>query len=364
MNRLAGPALLLTITIGFYWKLVLTNQYTWLESPDIVDQVMPWLQAEARQWQQHIFPMWDPYAGAGIPFIGQVQPGALNPFNWILFTIPRVRGFIPMTALHWYYVLLHFVAALFCYLLCRDLKRSLPASLIAACAYGLGGYLGTNGFPQMMWPAVWLPLVLMFQLRAFRRRRPLSAGALAGAALGVSLWGTHHNVPTFAAAVLSGFWIYYVAISWKRRRWRSLGPPAAFFISLALVAAVQALPAREFGQLTVRWVGASTPLTWDQNVPYSVHTDLTQHPAALIGIVIPGFQRTVSIFTGLAVFSLALLGAWCRWRSRTVRLVGVFALCGAALALGASSLFHGILYATGPMFEKARTAHMASALFS
>jgi hypothetical protein len=364
VNRLAAPALLLLLTTAFYWKLVLTGQFTWLDSPDTVNQIMPWLQAEGRQWQQHTFPLWDPHEGIGLPFVGQVQPGALNPFNWILFSIPRSHGFISIPVLHWYYVLLHFAGALSCFLLCRDLSRSRAAAVIAGCAYGLGGYLGTNGFPQMMWPAVWLPIVLLFLLRAFRDRQPLSAGAISGAVLGLSLWGTHHNVPTFTAVVVTGFWIYYVAIFWKRRSWPSLNPPAAFFLCLALVAAVQALPSNEFGQLTLRWVGAATPLGWDQKVPYTVHSQLTQPPSVLLGIVIPGFQRSVSIFAGLTVFSLALIGAWRGWRRRTVRLIVAFALSGVTLALGSSSLFHGIVYAVVPMVEKARTAHMASALFS
>ena len=33
--------------------------------------------------------------------------------------------------LNWYFVLIHFMAALFCYLLCRDLKRSRVASVVA-----------------------------------------------------------------------------------------------------------------------------------------------------------------------------------------------------------------------------------------
>jgi hypothetical protein len=33
--------LLLAITVCFFWKLTLSRQYTWLDQPDIVYQVMP-----------------------------------------------------------------------------------------------------------------------------------------------------------------------------------------------------------------------------------------------------------------------------------------------------------------------------------
>jgi len=73
-NRLALPGLLLAITIGFNWKLVLPGQYTWLDSPDNVVQVVEWLQAQAAQWHAGHFPLWDPYLWGGQPFAGQVQP--------------------------------------------------------------------------------------------------------------------------------------------------------------------------------------------------------------------------------------------------------------------------------------------------
>ena len=45
-----GPALLLLITSLFYWKLIATDQYTWLDSPDLAYQVLPWWHDQAREW--------------------------------------------------------------------------------------------------------------------------------------------------------------------------------------------------------------------------------------------------------------------------------------------------------------------------
>ena len=42
-DLLAAPLLLLAIIVGFYWKLTLTRQYTWLDDPDLAYQVLPWL---------------------------------------------------------------------------------------------------------------------------------------------------------------------------------------------------------------------------------------------------------------------------------------------------------------------------------
>jgi nitrogen fixation-related uncharacterized protein len=40
-SRLTGPVILLLIVTGFFWKL-LTKQYTWMDHPDMAQQVLPW----------------------------------------------------------------------------------------------------------------------------------------------------------------------------------------------------------------------------------------------------------------------------------------------------------------------------------
>ena len=56
LNKWIGPALLFLMVAGFHWKLVLTNQFTWLESPDLVNQVLPWFQFQAGEWHAGHFP--------------------------------------------------------------------------------------------------------------------------------------------------------------------------------------------------------------------------------------------------------------------------------------------------------------------
>ncbi|HVV44526.1 MAG TPA: hypothetical protein VHC72_04950, partial [Bryobacteraceae bacterium] len=128
-RKAAAPFLLLLIFIGFFWKLLLTNQYSWLQSPDLAYQVLPWFQYQAAQFHQHVFPLWDPREFGGQSLIGQDQPGLLYPLNWILFSLPMPHGRISVHYLNWYYMLIHYMGALFCYWLCRDLGRSELASV-------------------------------------------------------------------------------------------------------------------------------------------------------------------------------------------------------------------------------------------
>src|SRR3954453_18011567 len=121
--------LLLFLTIAaFYWKLTLTRQFTWTRGPDLAEQVLPWFDLQAREWQAHRIPLLGPYTWVGQPLIGQAQPGVAYPLNWLLFAMPRVDGHLSPVAVNWYYVMIHFMAAAFAYLFCRDLGRYRPAS--------------------------------------------------------------------------------------------------------------------------------------------------------------------------------------------------------------------------------------------
>jgi len=72
MNRttLKYHLLLALAVVLFYWKTLLTNQFTLVFGLEGVDQTYAWLHFQVHSiWQRHI-PLWDPYAFAGSPFCG------------------------------------------------------------------------------------------------------------------------------------------------------------------------------------------------------------------------------------------------------------------------------------------------------
>ena len=202
-RRLIGPLILLALCVGFYWKILLTDQYTWLDSPDLVNLIMPWFQLEAGEWHRGRIPLWDPYIYGGQTLVGQAEPGVAYPLNWLLFWMPLRDGWIRQVSLHWYYLAIHFMGAIFCFWLCRDLKRSTSASLLAGAAFGLGGYLGVVTWPYMINGLVWAPLVFLYMLRALRGERPVASAAASGAFLGVSWLSGHHQIPIFISLTVA-----------------------------------------------------------------------------------------------------------------------------------------------------------------
>ncbi len=358
MRRLLQVGSLLLICVAVYWKLIFTSQYTWLEHPDAINQVLPWLQMQARAWHHGEIALWSPYQWGGYPLVGHIQPGVLNPINWLLFPLALKYGFVQISLLNGQFVLLHFLAALFAYALCRDLGRSTTSCLLGGVLFGSSGYLGWCAWPQMAASAIWPPLVLLFALRSARGVRPLASAALSGVLLAVSMWGTHHNIPLFAAVALGGFWLWYLAAK--------AGPrlaPAAFGLCFLLVAAVQILPAWELGRHSLRWVDAPEPVRWNERVPYAVHEKLSLGPENLPALVIPLWRENPEVFAGLSALLLAGLAIAGARQDRQVRILSAMAGGSLLLALGGGTPVQGLLYAFVPMLDKARSPVMAIALF-
>ncbi|HYL34568.1 MAG TPA: hypothetical protein VEV17_01500 [Bryobacteraceae bacterium] len=362
-RRLAGPAILLALVIGFFWKLVLTDQYSWIEAPDIANQVVPWLDYEAQQFHARRFPMWDPYLFGGQSLIGQGQPGLAYPLNWILFSLPLGNGHLTTTELHWYFLSIHYLGALFCYWLCRDLGRSLAASILGGVAFGLGGYVGDTVWPQMINGAIWGPLVLLFLFRAARGVRPVASAAFSGLFLGVSWLSGHHQIPIFLTLAAAGIWLYFLLEKGRLNR-ALLKPAAVFVVFFVLAGALQTWPAFEYGRQAMRWVGsAHDPIAWNEPVPYTVHQQYSIPPIYLLGLVIPGYETTSSAFAGVVGLALAALALACWWRIREVRFVCGIGVAGLFLAIAQNDVFHGMLYSIVPLVEKARSPGTAIYLF-
>lgn len=360
----AGPFLLLLITILFYWKLVATEQYTWLDTPDLAYQVMPWWNFQAREWHAGRFPLWETNQWGGQPLVGQAQPGAVYPLNWLLFLTPLRDGHLKLGFLHWYFILYHWLAALNCYRFCRYIYASRAAAVLAGSVFAFGAVVGNVDWPQMVNGAIWMPLIFLNLLKVWDNPEQSNRhAAWAGFWLGFSWLSGHHQIPTFVtyATVATWLWIAFA----EHRAWRTIVRPFLLFISvMGLISALQTLPAAEYAPLAKRWVGMSQAADWKTKVAYHVHGLYSLYPISLLAILVPGISRTVMPLVGVVAFTMALLGLFGSWRrDGRIRWLAGLALLGILMALGPHSLLHGVLYAWAPLVDKARSPGMAMAVF-
>ncbi|WP_321474844.1 hypothetical protein [uncultured Paludibaculum sp.] len=363
LSRWAAAVLLIAVIVGFYWKLIFTNQFTWLYGPDTASQVLPWFQFEAGEWHRGHIPLWDPNTFGGQPLLAQAQPGVAYPLNWLLFALPLGHGWLRQIYLHWYFVVIHLMAAWFAYKLCRELACRRTASVFGAAVFSLSGWMGVTEWPQMINGAVWAPLVYLYLIRTMRGRNPWLNSVLAGFFLGVAWLSGHHQIPIFLSLSCAGAWLWFLASHLRAdpRRWTAA--LLLFWLLAVSTAAVQILPAQEYGKLSVRWVDAPDAVTWDQKVPYTVHLKYGLNPVSVLGILVSGWSLNSDPFVGVAAFTLGLIGIALVWKRWETRLFAAIAVGGLLYSLANFNVLHGILYSLLPVVDKARNSSMAVFLF-
>ena len=360
---------LLGLTALLYWKLIFSDRFTVLDSPDLIGQVIPWYQVQARAWAQGVFPMWDPYVWAGQPFLGQMQPGAAFPLNWPLFLAPFEDGNINLRWINLHFGLMHLLPALFTYALARELGRSRFASVLAGTAFAAGGYIGGIGWPQMLHGAIWLPATLLFFHRFARlglTAPGIASAILCGGSIGMSLLSGHHQTPYFGLLALGGLFVWIAAERARESRPEALRLSALFGVAALaafLVSALQLLPAFDYGLEAYRWVNTPEPVGYGDDVPYNIHVDSRLFPITILGTVISRASFQVNMMLGWVCLTLTLYAVAALWSERWVRVYACLAIGALAFAFAPYTPLHGWVYQFLPLGDKARTPAHAVYVF-
>lgn len=355
--------LLLILTAGLWHQLLFSDRFSYLHTPDLTGQVLPWMQVQAEAWHSGEFPVWDPYVRGGQPLLGQMQPGAAFPLNWPLFLAPLDEdGHIRRRLVDLHFGLIHLLAAWFAYLLARTLGRSHFASILAGLLFSSAGYVGGLGWPQMLNGAIWLPLVLSLWHRA-ADRLSWPYAVLSGGVLGLAFLSGHHQTPFYAALAVGAFAVVHVVRNSGHSPIRRLALPAALFAAALLVSSYQLLPALEYGGDAFRWVGLEEPIGPGDEVPYSVHRDQRLYAVSLLGLVVPPLAFQVDTFVTWIALLGALFAVVTGWSERHVRGYTFLGLGALLFSTGPFSPLHGWVYSFIPFADQARSPSHAVYVF-
>ena len=358
--RRAAPFIALTaVLVAIHWKLVFFGtHYIWFDHYDLCQLEIPTLQFVARSIHSGHFPLWDPHVWAGVPLVGSGQPGPLYPLNLLFMMLPLDGESFRMATLDWWFIAIHLIAAFGVYLLCRDLKVSRTASILAGIAFSCLGYFGSVPQIDRANAASLTPFVFLFAFRMLTGRRHLRNAVWLGLTLGLSWLSGHHEIPLLNSYALLFGVVAVFAWRWARTRRPQLSllwPTAMAFALGGAIGAIQILPLVEFGRLARRWVGTPQPIGWSDKVPYYVHAQYSLPWKDLLGLILPGPAGEFTLFTGFVVMFLAVLALIYRGRAPGLLLTAFVGLGALVYSLGAHTPLHRIAYELLPGIEKART---------
>jgi hypothetical protein len=346
-----------------YWKIVFTKQFSILWQWEMVSQYYAWATYAATWVQNGIVPLWDPFRFGGNSFIGEMQTGLFYPFKLALYLAPfDQNGLLSERAFNLFYVFSHWLAAVLMFGLVRHLKLGNIPALIAGICFGLGGSVQRTAWMNILDAMPWLPLTVLFVLRAFESRRTYmqwTNACAAGLALGMTwLAGSLHIflMDAIAVATLVGYlWL-------AKGEDRSVFSAVKVLVAVALIAilfgAVQLLPSLEYARLAYRWVGGDAPIQSFQRISYSLLAPYAFGPQSIFAFVLGDVDAGKSDWTpyfGVLPLLLGIIGAWRYWALPLVRYLTALAAMALVYSWASLSLLHGVMYLV-PYLDMAREA--------
>lgn len=357
-NDLLAMLALAAATIGFFWRLILTEG-VWMPvgGGDLASFLYPVYSFIARSLRAGDFPLWNPYLYGGAPFVADNQSGLLYPINLLTFALKPDLDYRTMELL----AVAHFYLAGVCaYLGLRysgrqPLKRW--AALAGAAAFMFSDLFVTHfGNLNMIACAAWLPLIFYLLRRALDEHCPAFAAG-SGLFLGIAALAGHVQ-PLLYTVLALGLYLLYHLYTRRRSPWRQLLTKVVLF-ALAMivafaVAAPTLLPSYEMSQLTLR-----SDLSYEDASQYSLP------PVAWVGLLVPdifgrgprGFwgpwPRVEVGYVGIVTLLLAGIALVIR-RDRLTGFLILLGILAALLAMGDATVLHRWLYRFVPGFDLIR----------
>jgi hypothetical protein len=317
----AWTALALVLAVGWFFAPLLLGQAIVAE-PDALAALLPLKAFLARAIAAGEWPLWNPDAALGKPFLPDLLAGALYPPNLLLAVPPFVRGLNLLFVGHYLFTA---VGAL---LWLRAVGLPRLAALLGALVWTLGGTMVSMGnVLNQLLSAAWLPWVLWAWLR------PHALGvkvALATLAMAMALLAGGPEMVLVAAIAL---------VLTSRHPASLVVPPLAF-----AVAAVELLPF--FHYLAQTWRGA-------QGIDAATAMRYSIPPADLVQLArdawSPSPERFMpQIYVGPGVLALALVGLLTARRGQ-LAFWGAVAVAAVLVVLGSHTPVYPFLYAHVPL---------------
>lgn len=191
--------------IVLFWSVLFQNRV--FADGDAIQQMYPAAYALKTALEQSQSFAWNQHILTGFPMAASFVGGFFSPLYQFLF-----RTFPPITVYHLLTVLYFVLSALFTYILCRRLKLTSAASLLAGISFPLGtaywlfssNLTVTSGFPLI--PGLLLTTLLLHQLTKTSLRLLISL--MSGSFLGLLMLQAHPQWPMMAMMMAGMFSLY------------------------------------------------------------------------------------------------------------------------------------------------------------
>ena len=154
-NDLVALGILIILVVSFFFDVLFLNNVFCFR--DIYRYFYPYKLYATESIKDGKIPLWNPYISSGIPFIATLQSQVFYPLSVIHYILPFNFGFQLFIVIHF------FLAGIFIYILCKELKLQPISSLTSAVIFSFSGYLvSVVDMVSSLSSVIWLPLVFLY----------------------------------------------------------------------------------------------------------------------------------------------------------------------------------------------------------
>jgi len=342
-------AMLVGITLAFYLELWWPGLV--LIKSDAYRIWLPIKQHMIERLASGELPQWFPYEGLGRPFIGIAASGVFHPYTVLYFFLPAADAHRASTLLSC------LLAAIGAFTLGRTLNCSRAGALVAGLAFALSGYVVS--FTEHL---IYLYSICVLPFFCAALEKALT-GSRSWAVVPAVIWATVF----LNGDIQTGYYYGFIALFWTAMR--SPGSRLEATLRVALIGGLAALLASI--QLGPTWVVYVQSQRAQPELFHKLALSESTHPLRLMTVLAApmtqdadpaiiarlffgyteGSGLTESLYLGIPMTGLALIGAWYRRDLRILVLLGGLALL---LALGRYGGLYEIFYKVVPLWSAFR----------
>ena len=288
-----APLTLVLATIIFYFPLISGKGYLW---NDFIELNFPYRLFAAMSLKEGIFPFWNPYVFAGMPFFADIQAAVLYPFNLLLTPFVSTSNEWLSPLLVQVLVVAHiFIAGFGMYLLAREYALQPGPGIFAALTFMFCAFFTTHIFhTNLIHTAAWLPYIYLL-FRRMVQLMLLKYCAIGAILLALAFFAGHPQIILYICYWLGAYYIFFLFKNIRmgtslRKEIRRCSLVVVFFGLMIGMTSIQLLPTQELSSHSVRPI-----------LTYEASTEGSIRPYRLITFLAPDFfGNPESAYWGIA----------------------------------------------------------------